>query len=86
MSVTVTVQRPDKRSEGRVLIEFSEGVYGAYTADEARELARGITSAAIELEHAERAQTRAVKHRAALKELRRPASVDEALREREGGV
>lgn len=83
MSVQVTVKRPQKGAEGQVLIEFSDGVYGAYTADQARELGRGIISAAIDLEHAERAQVRAVKHRAALKELRRPASVDEELRERD---
>ena len=86
MSVTVTVKRPQKGKSGQVLIEFTEGVYGAYSADEARELARGITSAAIDLEHAERALVRTVKHRAALKELRRSSAVDEALRDREGGV
>ena len=83
MGLTVTVSRPKKGSEGQVLIEFSEGVYGAYTADEARELGRGIISAAIDLEHAQRAQVRTVKHRTAAKELRRAAAVDEKLRERD---
>lgn len=83
MAVQVTVLRPQKRAEGRVLIQVDDGSTVALTAAEAFELQRGIRNAAIELEHAERGQTRAVKHRAALKELRRSASVDEALRDRE---
>lgn len=83
MSVQVAVQRPQKGAEGRVLIQPSEGVYVALTADQARELGRGIISAAIDLEHAQRSQKRTEKHREAIRELKRSAAVDDELRERD---
>lgn len=86
MSVQVTVQRPAKRAEGRVLIQVDDGSTVALTAAEARELQRGILNAAIEVEHAQRTRRRGEKHRAVVRELRRSSAVDEALRDREGGV
>ncbi|MGN7859498.1 hypothetical protein ACTJI8_02845 [Microbacterium sp. 22303] len=81
--IQVTVCRPQRGSAGQVLVQVEEAVTVALTSDEARDLGRGILSAAIELERAERAKGREARHRAAVKELRRPSRVDEELRERD---
>lgn len=81
--IQVTVCRPRRGSAGHIRIQIDEAVTVALTADEARELQRGILSAAIELEHAQRAKGREARHRAAVKELRRSSAVDEELRERD---